>query len=145
MPGTDTTPPAYIADYALEMAADIERYGIWTAGPNFVDPASERLDVPAAAYKATTGALPFIFAIPDADAADTARAYIEAAPAAMDTLRALAAYLATVRPDADWTDDPIDRLANWPHLLGVDPAGIPQTLRDFAHSLTTDAPAPAAA
>jgi hypothetical protein len=144
MPGTDTTPAAYIADHALEMAADIERYGLWTGRPNFTDPATECLDVPAAAYKATTGHLPFLFALPTADAADAARAHIEAAPAAMDTLRALAAYMATIRPDADWTDDPIERLANWPHLLGVDAAQIPQTLVDFAHSLTGDTPAPAA-
>jgi hypothetical protein len=145
MPENDTTPAEFIALAAREMAADLERFGLWTGGPNFIDPASERLDVPAAAYKATTGSLPFVFALPDADAADTARAYIERHPAVMDTLRALAAYLATIRPDADWTDDPIERLANWPHVLGVDPAGIPQALRDFADSLTTQTPAPAVA
>jgi hypothetical protein len=145
MPATPATPLAFIAASALEMAADIERFGLWSGGLNFIDAHSERLDVPAAAYKAATGALPFIFAIPHREAADTARAYIERVPAAMDTLRALAAYLATVRPDADWTDDPIERLSAWPDLLGVDPAGIPQTLRDFAHSITAAAPAPTAA
>ncbi|GAA2732099.1 hypothetical protein [Streptomyces nogalater] len=145
MPAPDTTPTWFMVQSALEMADDIERFGLWSGGLNFVDPTSERLDVPAAAYKATTGSLPFVFAIPDREAADTARAYIERVPAVMDTLRALAAYLATIRPDADWTDDPIERLSAWPDLLGVDPADIPQTLRDFAHSLTTAAPASAAA
>jgi len=97
MPENDTTPAEFIALAAREMAADLERFGLWTGGPNFIDPASERLDVPAAAYKATTGSLPFVFALPDADAADTARAYIERHPAVMDTLRALAAYLARHR------------------------------------------------
>jgi hypothetical protein len=146
MPETPTKKPdTAIADHLLDMALTIETYGLWTGGPNFIDPASERLDVPAAAYKATTGVLPFIFAMPAHDAAEVARSYIEATPAAMDVLNAIAAYMARTWPDLDWTDDPIDRLSNWPHLLGVASAEIPQTLRDLAQALTTAAPAPAAA
>ncbi|MFD0035828.1 hypothetical protein ACFVJK_48335 [Streptomyces sp. NPDC127172] len=146
MPETPaTTSDADIADRLLEMALAIETYGLWVGGPNFIDPASERLDVPAAAYQATTGSLPFIFAMPAFEAADVARTYIEATPAAMDVLNAIAAHLAATWPDPDWTDDPIERLSNWPHLLGTTPAEIPQTLRDLAQSLTTAAPAPAAA
>jgi hypothetical protein len=139
------TPPETIAGHLRTMADDIEKFGLWTDGPNFIDPASERLDVPAAAYKATAGGLPFLFAIPTWDASVEARAYIERTPAAMDVLGAIAAHMATVRPDADWADDPIERLSAWPDLLGTTEAEIPQTLRDLALSLTTAASAPAAA
>jgi hypothetical protein len=139
------TPPETIAGHLRTMADDIENFGLWAGSPNFIDVASEALDVPAAAYKATAGSLPFLFAIPTWDASEQARAYIERTPAAMDVLTVLAAYLATVKPWGDWTDDPIDRLSAWPHLLGTTEAEIPQTLRDLALSLTADAPAPAAA
>lgn len=139
------TPPETIAGHLRTMADDIERYGIWAGSPNFVDMASERLDVPAAAYKAATGSVPFLFAIATWDASEMARDAIEKTPAAMDVLNGLAAYLATTKPWGDWTDDPIDRLSQWPHLLGFDEAEVPQTMRDLALTLTTDAPAPAAA
>lgn len=138
-------PGLAMADHLLDMAHAIETFGLWTDGPNFVDPARERLDVPAAAVWATTGSLPFLFALPTRDAADVARTYIEAVPAAMTVLLAIAAHMATVLPDADWTDDPIERLAAWPNLLGVTPDQIPQTLRDLAHTLTLAATAPMAA
>ena len=64
---------------------------------------------------------------------------------AMDVLRVIAEHMAATWSDLDWTDDVTDRLANWPHLLGVTPELITQTLRDLAHSLTAAAPASAAA
>jgi hypothetical protein len=139
------TPAETLAGHIRTMADDLEKFGIWSGGPNYIDPASERLDVPAAAYKATAGSLPFLFAIPTWDASLQARAYIERTPAAMDVLNAIAAHMATIRPDADWTDDPIERLSAWTDLLGVDAGEIPQILRDLALSLTTAASAPAAA
>jgi len=141
----NSTPDVAIADHLLTMAADIDRYGLWTGGPSFIDPNSERLDVPAAAYKATAGSVPFHFALPTEDAAAVARSYIEHTPAAMAVLNAIAAHMAATWPDLDWTDDPIDRLSAWPDLLGVQPGEIPQTLRDLAHRITTGATAPAAA
>jgi hypothetical protein len=139
------TPAETIAGHLRTMADDLENFGLWTGSPNFIDASSERLDVPAAAYKAATGSLPFLFAIPTWDASVQAYAYIERTPAAMDVLNAIAAHMATVRPDADWTDDPIERLAAWTNLLGVDAGGIPQILRDLALSLATAEPASAAA
>jgi hypothetical protein len=146
MPATPAkTPDTEIVEHLLKMAHAIEIFGLWTGGPNYIDPASERLDIPAAAYRTTTGTLPFIFAVPTHDAAEVARSYIEATPAAMDVLNAIAAHMANTWPDLDWTDDPIERLSHWPDLLGASPAEIPQTLRDLAHSLMTAATAPAAA
>ncbi|MFF1284360.1 hypothetical protein ACFVY4_26910 [Streptomyces sp. NPDC058299] len=139
------TPPATHADYLLDMASDLDRYGLWDGHPNFLDPATGRLDVPAAAFRATTGTLPFIFALPTLDGAEAARSYIENTPAAMALLQVIADHLTTVYPHAEWQDDVIDRLASWPHLLGVDLADIPQILRDLAHTLTVTATAPAAA
>lgn len=139
------TPTMAIADHLLDMAHSIDTFGLWAGGPNYVDPNSERLDVPAAAYKAVAGSLPFLFARPTTDAAEVARTYIEATPAAMDVLNVIAEHLAATRPHLDWTDDPIERLAAWPHLLGVTTDDVPQTLRDIAHTLTLAATAPAAA
>jgi hypothetical protein len=142
MPGT---PDQTIAEHLLTMAAGIERDGLWTGAPNFADAASQALDVPSAAYRAATGTLPFLFTLTTRDATLAARSYIEQTSAAMDTLLALASHLEARWPELDWTDDPIERLANWPHLLGFTPEEIPQTMRDLAHSLTTAATAPAAA
>ncbi|MEE1838142.1 hypothetical protein [Streptomyces sp. SP17KL33] len=133
------------AERLLNMADTIEKFGLWTGGPNFIDPASERLDVPAAAYQAAIGTLPFVFALPTDEAAAVARTRIEDTPAAMDALRAIAAHMAQVWPDLDWTDDPIDRLSNWPNLLGVTPDEIPQTLRDLAFSILLTSTAATAA
>ncbi|NUR01291.1 MAG: hypothetical protein HOY79_33645 [Streptomyces sp.] len=141
MPNPTGTPDAFLVLYLHDIADDIETHGLLTSGPNFVDPHSGRLDVPAAAYKATTGTLPHVFALPTADAADAARAYIEADPTAMDVLRVIADHLDTLYPTGDWTDDPIDRLCAWPDFLGVTPADVPRTLRDLADTL---AAAPAA-
>lgn len=137
------TPPTRIATYLVRMAEDIDRAGLFVGGPNFADLASNAVDVPGAAYRAVTGQMPFLFAFPTTKAAEQARQRILATSAAMDTLNALAEHMAQVWPDLDWTDDPIERLAHWPHLLGVKPEEIPQTLRDLAHTLT--APAPTAA
>jgi hypothetical protein len=142
MPGT---PDQVIAAHLRTMADGIERDGLYTGGPNFADPASQAHDVPAAAYRAETGRLPFLFAYPTDEAAERARVLILRTPAAMDTLRALAAHMERTWPDLDWTDDPIDRLANWPDLLGVHREEIPQTMRDLAQSLTAAATAPATA
>lgn len=136
------TSPQTLADHLLDIATGIDRDGLWTSGPNFADPRGLRLDIPAAAYRAATGHLPFIFAIPAADAAEIACSYIVATPAAMDVLYVIAEHMARVWPDLDWTDDPIDRLSNWPHLLGVTPEVIAQTLRDIANTLTRAATAP---
>lgn len=129
-----------IADHLLGMAYDLGRDGLWLGGPNFADPASMAVDVPAAAYRRATGVLPFLFALPTAEAAAIARTYIEATPVAMDILRALAGHI-----DRDWLDDPIDRLAHWPTLPGVTTAEVTDTLRALAHTLTITATAPAAA
>jgi len=140
MPETlHTTPALTIAEHLLDMAHAIDQRGLWTNGPAFVDTATGRLDVPAAAHQAATGYQPFVFTVPTPEAADIARAHIEVTPAAMDTLRAIADHLATTWPDLDWTSDPIEALAGWPHLLGVTPDQIPATLRTLAHHLTLTA------
>lgn len=131
------TPTDAIGFHLLDMASAIDRHGLWTGGPNFVDPASGRIDIPAAAFQAATGTLPFIFAIPTSEAADVARDLIEATPAAMDVLNAIAGHLNRTWPYVDWTDDPIDRLSFWGDLVpDIPDAVIPQTLRDLAHELT---------
>lgn len=133
------------ADHLRDMAHGIERNGLWTGGPNFADFTTGQLDVPAAAYKAATGYLPTLLQLPDPGAAQAATRCIQNLPAAMSLLDVIAEHMARVWPDLDWTDDPIDRLANWPHLLGVTPELIVQTLRDIAHTLTPAATIPAAA
>lgn len=130
-----TISPASIGSHLITMADDLDQYGIWTDGPAFVDAATGRLDIPAAAYKAVTGEVPFLFSVATPDGADAARAEIEDVPEAMAVLDAIAAHMATIRPDADWTDDTIERLSLWPDLLGVDVDGITQTLRDLSGAL----------
>jgi len=138
-----TTSPQTLADHLLDIATGIERDGLWDGGPNFADTSGTTLDVPASAYRAATGALPRLFTIPTEAATGAARSYIENTPAAMDTLNVIAEHMARVWSDLDWTDDPVDRLSNWPHLLGVTPELITQTLRDIANTLTRAATAPA--
>ncbi|MFI5814902.1 hypothetical protein ACIA7S_28585 [Streptomyces sp. NPDC051643] len=139
------TTPAGIAAHLHTMATDLDDHGIWTGGPAFVDAATGRLDIPAAAYRAVTGTLPFLFYVATPDGADAARIHFEINPAVLAVLDAIAAHMATVRPDADWLDDPIERLSLWPDLLGVDVAEITQTLRDLADTLAAPAAEPVAA
>lgn len=131
-----TTAPQALANHLLDIASGIDRDGLWDGGPNFADTAGVVLDVPGRAYRAATGALPFLFTVPTEVATGAARSYIENTPAAMDTLDVIAEHMARIWPDLDWTDDPIDRLANWPHLVGVTPGLITQTLRYIAHTFT---------
>ncbi|MEW2302050.1 hypothetical protein AB0958_19090 [Streptomyces sp. NPDC006655] len=132
------------ADHLLDMAIHLDRNGVWTGGPNFASHTGRRLDIPASAYRAAAGYLPRVFTLPTDAATADARRYIEATPAAMDILNVIAEHMTKAWPDLDWTDDPIDRLANWPNLLGVTPALITQTLRDIAHTLDLAATVPAA-
>ncbi|MEU2426974.1 hypothetical protein ABZ619_39180 [Streptomyces sp. NPDC007851] len=133
------------ADHLLDMAFHFERHGVWTGGPNFASHTGRRHDVPAGAYRAVAGHLPRIFTVPTDAATADARRYIENTPAAMEILHVIADHMTKAWPDLDWTDDPIDRLSNWPNLLGVTPGLIAQTLRDIAHTLDLAATAPAAA
>ncbi|RPE39818.1 hypothetical protein EDD90_2836 [Streptomyces sp. Ag109_O5-1] len=142
MPGT---PDDVIAKHLRTMADGIDRDGLWTDDLTFADAASQALDVPASAYRTVTGRLPFLFAFPTVEASARACSLLQENAEVMDVLRAIAEHMAATWPDLDWTDDVIDRLANWPNLLGVTAELITQTLRDLAHSLSAAASAPAAA
>lgn len=137
-----TTTAADQAAHLRRAAQYIVEFGLWNRPGAFADAASDAQDVPSAIYRSTQGGrLIHPFVLPGPEAVDRCKALITANTAAMDTIRALAAWIdrdvpASPEANAAAEADPIDALARWTDRPGVTAQSAVAEMRALARELT---------